>query len=294
MRFSDPAAARAREPRALPAGSIFDIWSLRSGGRFAHEAAIRSLCQTAYLGDHRALCRVLGRYKFYVDTRDIGLASHLMLDGFWEMWNTEALLTEVHPGMTAIDVGAHCGYFSAVLADIVGPQGRVLSFEPNPRMAELLGQTMAVNGFDDRFALQRVALGAAAGLAGLVVPDGEPKNAHIVPLASRADAQTIELRRLDSYPEALAADFIKIDAEGAEEQIWRGMRGILDNGRPLKILLEFTPGRYADAGAFLDEILSSGFTLRLIDLADGILPIAREAVLSAPATEDQMLLLTRD
>ena len=50
----------------------------------ALEALCRARTQPAYLGENEALCRILGRYKLYVDTRDSGLGAHLLLDGFWE------------------------------------------------------------------------------------------------------------------------------------------------------------------------------------------------------------------
>ena len=293
MRFLDHQATPAEIRRQGEAqGAIFDIWALRGGERWRHEAVIRGLCRTAFLGQHTALCRVLGRYKMYVDTNDIGVASHLMLDGYWEMWNTEAIVGLLKPGMTALDIGAHCGYFSVLMGDLVGPEGRVLAFEPNPPIAELLRRSVAVNGHYRRTTVHEVALGAAPGMASLAVPKNEPKNAHIVAGRLRGAVQ-VPVKRADEIPGALDADFIKIDAEGAEEMIWRGLSGVLQQNRPLTILLEFTSGRYADAGAFLDEILSSGFSLAEVDLAKGIEPRTREQVLTSSPVDDQMLLLSR-
>jgi len=272
---------------------IFDIWSLRQGDRFRHEAIIRSLCQTAYLGNHVALCRILGRYKMYVDTMDDGVASHLMLDGYWEMWNTEAILQMVRPGMTVLDIGAHCGYFTVLLSDLVGPSGHVLAFEPNPPMNALLRRTVAINGFADRTIVHELALGDTSGTASFVVPAGEPKNAHVVPEGHDPNAIYVPLSRADVIPGALEADFIKIDAEGAEMQIWEGLGAIIARGRPLTILLEFTPGRYPSAATFLDRILGQGFTLQVVDMTDGIVAVSRDAVLAANPSVDQMLVLTR-
>ena len=294
MRFLDNQATPAEMRRQGEAqGAIFDIWALRAGDRWRHEAVIRGLCQSAYLGDHIALCRVLGRYKMYVDTTDIGVASHLMLDGYWEMWNTEAIVGLIKQGMTVLDVGAHCGYFSVLLGDLVGPKGRVLAFEPNPPIAELLRRTVAINGHNSRTVVHEVALGAAQGIASLAVPDHEPKNAHIVPGMPLEGTVQVPVVRADEIAGALYADFIKIDAEGAEQMIWQGLAGILAQRRPLIILLEFTSARYADAAGFLDEILSHGFSLSEVDLEHGIEPRTREQVLTSSPIDDQMLLLSR-
>ena len=294
MRFLDQQATAADIRRHGEArGAIFDIWDLRGGERWRHEAIIRGHCQTAYLGNHTALCRVLGRYKMYVDTNDIGVASHLMLDGYWEMWNTETIVHLIKPGMTAIDIGAHCGYFSVLMGDLVGPAGKVLSFEPNPPIAELLRRTVAINGFERRTTVHEMALGDTQGIASLDVPRNEPKNAHVVQGAPTPGMISVPLMRADQIPGAASADFIKIDAEGAEEAIWRGLSGVLNQQRPLTILLEFTSARYADPGGFLDEIQSFGFSLGEVDLARGVEARTREQILQASPVDDQMLLLMR-
>lgn len=296
MRFLDQQATPADIRRHGEAqGAIFDIWALRRGDRWRHEAVIRGLCSTAYLGDRTALCRVLGRYKMYVDTHDIGVASHLMLDGYWEMWNTEAIVELVKPGMTVLDIGAHCGYFTVLMGDLVGPQGRVIAFEPNPPVAALLRRSVAVNGHAQRTAVHEVALGEAQGIATLMVPENEPKNAHIIPGSAYLKGTfAVPVERADAIPGTLDADFIKIDAEGAEQGIWRGLAGVLARDRPLTILLEFAAARYADAGAFLDEILVHGFTLGVVDLARGMERRTRQEVLDASPVDDQMLLLVRE
>jgi FkbM family methyltransferase len=295
MRFLDQHATPADIRRHSEAqGAIFDIWALRNGDRWRHEAVIRALCHTAYLGGSTALCRVLGRYKMYVDTNDVGVASHLMLDGYWEMWNTEAIISLVKPGMTVLDIGAHCGYFSVLMGDLVGPTGHVHAFEPNPPIADLLRRTVAVNGFDERTTVHQVALGDSNGIAALDVPANEPKNAHIVAGGATGGLIEVPLIRADHIQGALDTTFIKIDAEGAEEAIWRGLAGILAADRPLTILLEFTSGRYADPVAFLDEILSHGFSLGIIDLEHGIEMRTARQVLDHSPVDDQMLLLTRE
>lgn len=266
---------------------IYDIWRLHSYPRDFNEAEIRGLCRVAYLGDHTALARVLGRYKMFVDTRDVGISSHLMLDGFWEMWVTEAMMRVVRRGSTVIDVGANLGYFSLLLADLTGPEGKMLAFEPNPELAGRARKSIEVNGFSPFSALHECALGAAEGAASIQVDVNQPGGGRTI------EGAGIPVRRLDSFPEAINAEFIKIDVEGYEQQVWRGMTGILANGQPLTVFMEFTVGRYADPVGFLGEIMGEGFTLEIVDFVGGVRPTTVSELLSMPHTIDHMLCFRR-
>jgi FkbM family methyltransferase len=278
---------------------LFHLDHLRSHPRQRNEAVIRQLCANAYLGEGRSLCRVLGRYKMIVDTYDVGLSSHLLLDGYWEMWLTELLTDLVKPGMKVVDVGANLGYFSLLMADLVGPQGQVHAFEPNADLARRMTQSLAINGFEGIATVHEQALADVEADVLLVVPADEPKNAHLLPANhpvsadESTESRLLRTRRLDSYSELLDADIVKIDADTSEQAIWHGMAGILQGDRPLTIVLEFARVRYADPGAFIDQILSDGFSLAEITLEDGIQPTNKEAILAAPSTDDVMLLLTR-
>ncbi len=274
---------------------LFQLDTLRRERRSANEAHIRGLCSPVYVGERTILSRVLGRYKMYLDADDIGLSGHLMLDGYWEMWLTEALAEAASPGLVAADIGANLGYFTVLLSALIGDTGHVHAFEPNPAIARRLRRTLALNGFGDATVLHEQALGAEEGSAGvLVVPLDEPKNAHVVPVGEvQADQHGVTMRRLDSYAELANLDLVKIDAEGGERAIWAGMAGILERGRPMTVFMEFTPARYDEAAAFLDEITRWGFTIERLSLADGIAPCTISDVLAAPANEDQMLRFRR-
>lgn len=274
---------------------IFDIWRVLNRPVHEAEAEIRALCQTAYLGDHEALCRVLGRYKMYVDTRDVGIASHLMLEGYWEMWVTQAMMRMVRRGSVVADLGANLGYFTLLLADLTGAEGRVLSLEPQPHLARLLRKSIDVNGYSGFTDFYSIALGSKAGNARIESSIEHPGGGRVVSAGMFKSGNVVPLRRFDELPHALDVEFIKMDVEGYEPEIWKGMSARLARrDLPLTLFMEFTVGRLPDPAGFLDDILGQGFALAIVSHDQGVIPIGREELLDGPPHVDHMLVFTRD
>lgn len=248
----------------------------------------------SYLGDHLAVCRVLGNMKMFVDTRDHVLAPHLMTDGYWESWITLAMLRALKPGMVAVDVGANYGYYSILMGRSVGRTGRVVAFEPNPHIATLLRKSLWISGIRQ---IDEVREEAAYSTTGESVrfffSDERPMNARVTDVApyegSMIDVPTIRLD--DVLPDRV--DFIKIDAEGAEREIWRGMSKIIENNPDLQVFMEFNPGRtaYYDPHEFLSKMREDGFEIAIITY-DGSTRLIDPDKLIANGTE-QILHLRR-
>lgn len=274
--------------------AIFDLGDLTHRPRSQNEARIRGECSAVRLDDS-VLCRVLGRYKMYVDFRDYGLAPHLMMDGYWEMPVTEAITRFVGSGMSVIDAGANHGYFTVLMADLVGSTGHVFAAEPNPRMMNLLEKSVKVNGLNSRVTSVTEALSSESGHSiTLHVPEDFPQNASIKWNGNdRSEGHKTKTLTIDELIGNRNVDFIKIDVEGAEEDVWKGMSALVGRKKPLAILLEFTPNRYADAEGFLRSIVDEGFALAHVTPRNGVQAISVQDVLDGPGDEDQMLILAR-
>jgi FkbM family methyltransferase len=274
----------------LPTGEIAAL------SREAFEAACRAAASPVYVGCKVGLCRIMARYKFYVSTLDDGFGSNVLLDGYWESWLTQFMARNAKPGAVAIDVGANFGYYSLLLADLVGPEGRLFAIEPNPDVAALLRRSIALNGLSARTSVFEGAAGAIDGATvTLFVPEREPKNAAIVADSSEAAAgrhHRVPAMRLDSLVGDARVDFVKIDAEGAEEDVIEGMAGIFERCRP-DMVLEFNAARYADPAAFLDRLLSLYGGLSEVGHDGRAAAVTREQVLTEHFGEDWLLWLTR-
>lgn len=268
------------------------------GNRVAAEGAMRARCMVVPVDPITALCRVLGQYKMYVDLRDTGFVPHLMFEGYWEYWITEFMWRNVRPGQVALDLGANHGYYTLLLADLVGRGGKVHAFEPNPRMAELLERNVVLNGFRDVADARAEAVGDRHGdTIRLMVPLRDPKNAHLVSPGVRVPADLDGARfalhevPLVALDEAVPgrADFLKIDVEGAEEAVWRGMQRLIARSPDVKILMEFNPRRCADPRGMLAQ-MTARFPLREVTFDGRAAPCSPGALLERG--EDTMLYLS--
>lgn len=143
----------------------------------------------------------------------------------------------VKPGDTVLDVGANFGVYTHILSACVGPEGRVIAFEPQSILMDHLKLEFApptnVTLFD-------IALGANSFLSvkiytpllfGLVP---EPALASLEQLPYKTIAQIVQVEKLDSIVKNNEQiSFIKVDIEGHEDRFFEGARETILRCRPI-------------------------------------------------------------
>jgi FkbM family methyltransferase len=209
-----------------------------------------------------------GSVRLFVDLADhvIGLS---IVRGHYERGEIAFARRALRPGDTAIDVGAHIGFFTMQLAQAVGPSGHVYAFEPLPSNASLIERSIAENRFGDRVTFQRAAVGAAGGQATLTYAEETLNTGGAYLLRDGTEPLTGNVRRavpvvaLDRLELRRPVRLIKMDVEGAEPQVLRGAARLLREDRPT-ILSELHPTQLQRASGlsaadFLSDIRSYGY-----------------------------------
>jgi FkbM family methyltransferase len=214
------------------------------------------------LADNVALTKTIYGHKVYVDTRDLSLAPHILMDGYWEQSITDFFLTVVQPQMRVVEIGANIGWYSLLAAETIGTTGKLVSFEANPHIAELLRRNISVNGFFDRVKVVNKAVFSTTRMIEFGVYDKYIAGSS---LFARAESQRqdfsypqfddefrlieVEAVTLDSYfAGGSKVDLLKIDAEGAEPHILAGAERLLTENKEVQIIMEFAPRLFERSG----------------------------------------------
>lgn len=201
-----------------------------------------------------------GGYEYSCDFRD-GIVREVCFTGRYAPQETALLRSMVAPGMTFADVGANWGYFTLLGAWLVGPRGRVLAVEADPRMARILGANVLRNALS-RVEVLHAAVAASEGRATLSGYDEATDKWGLSRIVENAagevntfDVATAALDDILDDRQIDHVDVLKMDIEGAEEYAVLGMAEGLKRHRYRRILFELHPGILADRGRSAWDVL---------------------------------------
>ena len=200
-----------------------------------------------------------------------GLALSISHYGTYEELESKIMEEKIEMGNIVVDVGANIGLHTLNMARIVGNTGQVFAFEPDPSNFEILKKNVKINNYKN-IILEQKAVGDKHGRTTLYQSD-HPGKHRIFPQTEQAKSQVqVELTNLDNYFDSDMTDkinFIKIDVEGLEFSVLKGMKNILKNSKKIKILFEFMPENTMEVGftpiELLNYLTSNDFKLYCMD-----------------------------
>ena len=154
----------------------------------------------------------------------------------------KAILERIEIGDTVWDVGANVGHYTKKFAEAVGEEGNVQAFEPVPNTFDILLHNMSSFKNTSFFCY---ALGQSN--ENLIMSDsnekGSPTNMILGSNSGKEEIPTtkIEVRRGDQLvdsKEAMIPNVVKIDVEGHEGDVIKGLAGLLGDNRVHTIAIE--------------------------------------------------------
>lgn len=218
--------------------------------------------------------REIRGHRMELDLRDEGLSRDLFIYGIREERGTELFERELRRVADSVDdgvvldIGANIGYFALMELDALGDSASLVAFEPDDRNATLLERNLERNGFRDATTIERAAVGPECGTAEFEL--SSHSNLNKVRAESTVDPDydtgrtiTVDMWSVDTYLEVNEIDpdsvvAARMDVEGYEVEVVRGMERLLEASGPLVLSLEIHPGRLdssevRDLGERLDE-----------------------------------------
>lgn len=213
-----------------------------------------------------------------------------------------AVVASLPSGACFVDIGANLGLFSASAARMVGPDGRVIAFEPAAGVFADLAANLALNGCDNAVPL-RLAISGETGALGFREGGTEHSGVGSIAAGGATRIQAIDGRSACALIAGIAQDrpiCVKIDVEGHEAHVVTALDPLWASPRVRTVIAEIDQANLAQHGAsasvIYDALARHGFVPRLgagarahyneifdRPVADGPAGISQAAVTSAPA-----------
>jgi FkbM family methyltransferase len=205
------------------------------------------------------------------------IQKHIYLFGVWEPAITRFVNSRLRRGDLFIDIGANVGYYALLAAHRVGPGGAVVAIEASPSISCRLRENIALNGFTNIEVIQAAVSHRrqmlqlfAAASDNLGATTTVPATALRAGLQLEARVEGYPLHELIDAGRLRCARLIKVDVEGAEGDVFDGIRDLLPTfGDRTEWIFELTPDALETQGRGAGDILrlfaTSGYRLYAIE-----------------------------
>lgn len=169
---------------------------------------------------------------FIYNINDTFIGRSLDLYGEWAETELQILSQVLSSGNTILDVGANIGTHTVFFATKVGPKGRVISFEPQRLIYQMLCGNVAINALLNVTCVNAV-VGASPGE--VTIPTLDPHssmNFGALSVAGHATGERVSRICIDDLG-LEKCDLIKIDAEGMDLDVLDGAHGVISALKPI-------------------------------------------------------------
>lgn len=204
---------------------------------------------------------IIDGFKIYTDKND---DDNFTIYGFEQHKDLISLIKQyVKKGDVVLDIGANVGKVSLLLARQVGETGKVFCFEPEQNNFNLINKNISVNNFNNVTVL-KYAVTDKCEKTLLKISDA--CTTHQVCTETNEPSQEIESVSIDEYFKNFERiDFMKIDAEGSEPKVIRGMKKTIAKNPQLKFVIEYNArileSLNIDRIKYVDDLVSLGFQI---------------------------------
>lgn len=179
--------------------------------------------------------------KMRLDLKDEGISKDLVLDGIREPESTKEIKKIVKPGDVVVEAGANIGYYALMESQLVGKKGKVYAIEPIAENVKCLKNNIKLNNYPNIEVFQ-IAIGEKEKMAKMHIASHSNWNSFINHRRGIIGTKDIKVTSLDNFlKNKRHPNLIRMDVEGYEYNIIKGMKNTLKSKRPLKLFIELHP-----------------------------------------------------
>ncbi len=200
----------------------------------------------------------------------VGAGEHGYWLGSYEMRKRQAFEAEIPRGAVVFDIGANVGYYSLLAAVLVGAGGKVYAFEPLPRNIDFLRKHIALNQLKNIEVIE-AAVSAQTGKSSFDL--GASSAMGHISNSGEIEVRLVSLDDMLEQGTLHQPDYMKVDVEGAEFEVLKGARKLLERHRPVLFLDTHQREAHQPSITLLKEL---GYTFKILD--EKALPDTRELV----------------
>lgn len=241
-------------------------------------------------------------YSLLIDDHDKNDGFYFLQNGELPGYQEEAISKILHAGDVAVDVGAGFGYYTVLMANLVKNKGMVYAFEVRNDVARLLYKTIGMNFLANVIVYNLPLYSKQRPVVLELYNDDFNNSAVYEPTPAAEIAQGVKTLDAQAQPlddilhDVPEVDLLRINNYGAEFEVLRGARSIIQRSPHISILLQFNTDYFVDSKAawdVLDNLYDMDFEFwhlepdgkkvlltrdRLMRIAKGELLITRKAV----------------
>jgi len=202
--------------------------------------------------------------KIYLDSVD---AINFAMNDYNESFENSFFKTQIKPGDIVLDIGANIGIYSLTAAKLVGNSGTVFSFEPDEICFTNLKKNAEKNSLKNIILVKKAVsnYNGKAEFSKSVNELSRSTNHLIFNHNDNVESITIETISIDKFlkDKLKKINVVKIDVEGAEFEVFKGMKELIKINNDLKIFFEFNPSALSRLNTKIPEFIDFLFDLNL-------------------------------